>query len=143
MAEDRQHSQDRGIGGRLMAGGGVKDPGKNRLRLFTAPVHWRRKRLSVLLSPSLRAEHGVKSLPVRSGDIVVVRRGEWMLQEGKVLRVDTERGLVFVDNIKQERADGREVHIPLRPENLMITKLDMDDEWRKRVIERRGYRAKV
>ncbi len=126
-----------------MAGGGVKDPGKNRLRLFTAPVHWRRKRLSVLLSPSLRAEHGVKSLPVRSGDIVVVRRGEWMLQEGKVLRVDTERGLVFVDNIKQERADGREVHIPLRPENLMITKLDMDDEWRKRVIERRGYRAKV
>ena len=126
-----------------MAGGGVKDPGKNRLRLFTAPVHWRRKRLSVLLSPSLRAEHGVKSLPVRSGDIVVVRRGEWMLQEGKVLRVDTERGLVFVDNIKQERADGREVHIPLRPENLMITKLDMDDEWRKRIIERRGYRAKV
>ncbi|RJS88884.1 50S ribosomal protein L24 [Candidatus Bathyarchaeota archaeon] len=126
-----------------MAGGGVKDPGKNRLRLFTAPVHRRRKRLSVLLSPSLRAEHGVKSLPVRSGDTVVVRRGEWMLQEGKVLRVDTERGLVFVDNIKQERADGREVHIPLRPENLMITKLDMDDEWRKRIIERRGYRAKV
>lgn len=125
-----------------MSGRRVKDPGKNRARRFTAPNHRRRKILAAILSPSLRGEHGVKSLPIRSGDTVVVRRGAWALQEGRVSRVDTKRGWVFVENIKRERADGRETLIPIRPENLLITKLELDDEWRKRIIERRGYGAK-
>ncbi|MFB0543518.1 MAG: 50S ribosomal protein L24 [Candidatus Bathyarchaeia archaeon] len=124
-----------------MSGRRVKDPGKNRAGLFTAPNHRRRKALAAILSPSLRGEYGVKSLPIRSGDTVVVRRGAWALQEGRVSRVDTKRAWVFVENIKRERADGRESLIPIRPENLMITKLDLDDEWRKRIIERRGYGA--
>lgn len=125
-----------------MLGRRVKAPGKNRVKLFTAPNHRRQKSLATILSPSLRGEHGIKSLPVRRGDTVMVRRGEWALQEGRVLRVDTKGAWVFVENIKRERADGRETQIPLRPENLMITRLDLDDEWRKRIIERRGYGAK-
>lgn len=124
-----------------MSGGGVKDPGKNRARIFKAPNHRRQKFLAAVLSPNLRGEYGTKSLPVRSGDTVVVRRGDWALQEGRVLRVDTKSVRVFVENIKRERADGREVIIPLRPENLMITKLNLDDEWRRRIIGRRGYGA--
>lgn len=112
------------------------------MKLFEAPNHRRQKTLAAILSPSLRGEHGVKSLPIRSGDTVAVRRGEWALQEGRVLRVDTKRAWVFVENIKRERADGREVNIPIRPENLMITKLNLDDEWRKKIIERRGYGAR-
>jgi len=121
----------------------VKDPGKNRMKMFTAPSHRRQKALAAILSPSLRGEYGARSIPIRSGDIVVVRRGERALQEGRVLRVDVRRASVFVENVKRERADGREVLIPLRPENLMITKLDMDDKWRKKIIERRGYEGKV
>lgn len=121
----------------------VKDPGKNRMRLFRAPSHRRQKALTTILSPDLRGEYGVRSLPVRSGDTVVVRRGERVLQEGRVLRVDVRRANVFVDNVKRERADGREVLIRLRPENLMITKLDMDDKWRKKIIQRRGYEGRV
>jgi len=121
----------------------VKDPGKNRLRLFTAPNHRRQKGLAAVLSPSLQGEYGIRSLPVRRGDTVVVRRGDRALQEGKVSRVDTKRTKVFVDNIKRERADGREVLIPLRPENIMITKLDLDDKWRKKIIERRGYEGNI
>lgn len=127
----------------MVAGGGIKDPGKNRLRLFMAPNHMRQKVLAVVLSPNLKGEYGIRSLPIRRGDTVVVRRGDRTLQEGKVSRVDTKRVRVFVENIKRERADGREVLIPLRPENLMITKLDLDDKWRKKIIERRGYEGNV
>ena len=69
----------------------------------------------------------------------MVRRGDWALQEGKVSRVDKERARIFVENIKREKADGREILIPIRPENLMITRLELNDEWRKRIVERRGY----
>jgi len=117
----------------------VKDSGKNRARLAKLGNSARQKNLSVILSPSLKGEHGVKALPVRNGDTVVVRRGEWTLQEGKVSRVNTSNKKVFVENIKREGADGKESLIPLCPENLMITKLNLDDKWRKKIIERLGF----
>jgi large subunit ribosomal protein L24 len=127
----------------LVSEGAVKDPGKNRMRLFTSPNHRRQKVLAAVLSPNLKGEYGIRSLPIRRGDTVVVRRGDRTLQEGKVSRVDPKRSRVFVENIKRERADGREVLIPLRPESLTITKLELDDKWRKKILERRGYEGNI
>jgi len=38
--------------------------------------------------------------------------------------------------------DGSTVQIPVRPENVMITRLNMDDDRRKRILERRGFESK-
>lgn len=46
---------------------------KNRKRHFTAPSHIRRKIMSAPLSKELRKKYGVRSIPVRKDDEVMVR----------------------------------------------------------------------
>ncbi len=120
-----------------------RKPSTVRKRWFNAPLHRRRKFLSAPLSPELRAEYGTRSLPVRKGDTVVVLKGDWKMKEGKVTRVDTKRMRIYIEGLTRERMDGSTVPIPIRPWNVMITKLDLSDPWRKRILERRGYAAKV
>lgn len=59
------------------------------------------------------------------------------------MRVDSGSSVVFVENIKREGADGKETLVSLRAENVMITKLDLDDKMRKKIMERRGYSETV
>jgi ribosomal protein uL24 len=44
--------------------------------------------------------------------------------------------------VTKARLDGSTVQIPIRPENVMITKLKMDDDMRKRILERRAFSSK-
>ncbi|RJS87060.1 50S ribosomal protein L24 [Candidatus Bathyarchaeota archaeon] len=120
-----------------------RKPSTVRKRWFNAPLHRRRKYLSAPLSPELRAEYGTRSLPVRKGDTVVILKGDWKMKEGKVTRVDTKRMRIYIEGLTRERMDGSTVPIPIRPWNVMITRLDLSDPWRKRILERRGYAAKV
>ena len=120
-----------------------RKPSTVRKRWFNAPPHRRRKYLSAPLSPELRAEYGTRSLPVRRGDTVVILKGDWKMKEGKVTRIDTKRMRIYIEGLTRERMDGSTVPIPIRPWNVMITKLDLSDPWRKRILERRGYAAKV
>jgi len=120
-----------------------RKPSTVRKRWFNAPLHRRRKYLSAPLSPELRAEYGTRSLPVRRGDTVVILKGDWKMKEGKVTRIDTKRMRIYIEGLTRERMDGSTVPIPIRPWNVMITKLDLSDPWRKRILERRGYAAKV
>lgn len=126
-----------------MSGRPSRDSGQNRVRSSRAKGPERHRRLSAILSPALKSQFGVKSMVIRKGDTVVVRRGDWTLQEGRVMRVDSGSSAVFVENIKREGADGKEVLAPLRAENLMITKLDLDDKMRKKIMQRRGYSETV
>ncbi|MEM4738276.1 MAG: 50S ribosomal protein L24, partial [Acidilobaceae archaeon] len=57
-------------------------PRKQRLALFTAPLHTRQKLMSAPLSPELREKYGVKNLPVRKGDKVRIMRGDFKGHEG-------------------------------------------------------------
>ena len=120
-----------------------RKPSTVRKRWFNAPLHRRRKYLSAPLSPELRAEYGTRSLPVRRGDTVVILKGDWKMKEGKVTRIDTKRMRIYIEGLTRERMDGSTVPIPIRPWNVMITRLDLSDPWRKRMLERRGYAAKV
>lgn len=122
--------------------GGVTKPGKSRKRRFSAPHHVRRKYMSAPLSPALRAQHGVRSMPVRRDDTVVITKGDRKMTEGRVIRVDVARGRLFVEGVTRQRLDGTNVQIPVRAENVMITRLNLDDEWRRKVLERRGYESK-
>lgn len=125
-----------------MKKGGITKPGKNRKRRFNAPHHVRRKFLSAPLSPSLKTQYGTRSMPVISDDTVTITKGDRRLTEGKVLRVDMKRIKIYVEGVTRTRMDGSTAQIPIRPENVMITRLNLDDAKRREILDRRGYEAK-
>lgn len=121
---------------------GVRTPRKSRKLRYTAPNHIRRKFLSSPLSPVLKAQHGARSMPVRRDDTVTITKGDRKLTEGKILRVDSRRGKIYIEGVTRSRMDGSTVQIPIRPENVMITRLALDDARRQAILSRRGYEAK-
>ena len=125
-----------------MVKNGVVKPSKARKMRYKAPNHVRRKFLSAPLSPSLKTQHGTKTMPVIKDDTVTITKGDRKLTEGKVIRVDTKEGRVYIEGVTRTRLDGSTVQIPVRTENVMITKLKMDDDMRKRMLERRAFSSK-
>jgi len=114
-----------------------KQPRKQRKFLYNAPLHIRNKLMTAPLSPDLRIKYGVKKLPVRKGDTVVVTRGDYKDLEGKVVKVDLKKYRIHIEGVTREKTDGSTVYYPVHPSNVMITKLDLSDKWRKKIIERK------
>jgi len=113
-------------------------PSKQRKRLFQAPYHIRGKILSAHLSSELRSTYNTRSLPVRTGDTVKVLRGDYKGVEGKVMRVDRKKYRIFIEGITREKADGTTILVPIHPSNVEIIRLNLDDKFRKKILERRG-----
>ncbi len=111
-------------------------PRKQRKRLYNAPLHKLPKLMSAHLSPELREKYGRRSFPVRVGDRVKIMRGEFKGVEGKVTKVDRERQMVYVENVTTKKADGTTVQRPIHVSNVMITELNLDDEYRKQALLR-------
>jgi large subunit ribosomal protein L26e len=97
--------------------------------------------MSSNLSKELQARHGVRSMPIRKDDEVMVTRGMYKSREGKVLTVYRKKYVVHVERIQREKANGASVPVGLQASNLVITKLKMDKD-RKAILERKG-RAKL
>jgi large subunit ribosomal protein L24 len=115
----------------------VKDPRKQRKRLYTAPAHLRHKLMAAPLSPELISSKGAKALPVRKGDTVRVMRGDHAGFEGKVSRVDLKRYRIFLEGLTREKVDGTNIFVSLHPSKVMIKNLKLDDKWRKAIVERK------
>lgn len=113
-------------------------PSKHRKALYTMPLHLRHKLLTAPLSKELREKHRVKRLPVRVGDVVRVVRGGWTGHEGKVVRVNLKRSRILIEGVQVKKADGTPVYYPIHPSKVVIVKLNLDDPWRRGIIERRG-----
>jgi len=113
-------------------------PSKQRKMLYQAPLHKRGKMFSATLSDSLKEKYGVNNLPVRSGDTVRILRGDFKGLEGKVSRVDRKKYRIFVEGITREKVDGTTVLVPIHPSKVMITNLNLDDKWRKKILNRKG-----
>ncbi len=118
-------------------------PSKQRKMLFQAPDHIRYKHFAAPLSPELRNSYGTRSLPVRRGDTVRVLRGDHKGFEGKVARVDRKKFKIYVEGLTREKVDGSTVFVPIHPSKVMITKLNLDDKWRKKILERRKKAKEV
>mgnify|MGYP001626198533 CR=1 FL=1 len=122
----------------------TSQPRKVRKRqVYRAPLHVKSKQLVAPLSDELRRELGVKRLRVRTNDTVLIVRGSFKGHEGRVVKVDVKKGRIYVEGVTRVRSDGREVHIPIHPSKVVITKLDLSDELRKRIIERRKAGVKI
>lgn len=113
----------------------VTKPTKQRKRLFQAPAHIRHKLLASHLSPELRGSHIVKSFPVRTGDTVRVMRGDHKGFEGKISRVDLKSYRIYVEGLTREKVDGTTIFVPVHPSKVIVTHLNLDDKWRKEILE--------
>lgn len=112
-------------------------PRVQRRQLYTMPLHLRHKLFNAPLSRELREKYGVKRLPVRVGDVVIIMRGDFAGVEGKVVKVDLKRVRIFVEGVQIKKADGTPVYYPIHPSKVMIVKLDLSDKYRVKIIERR------
>lgn len=111
-----------------------KSPGKQRKKIFESPIHANKNRLKCRLDEFLQEQYGLRSLVVKTGDLVKIMRGQFRDTEGKVIRVDYKDVQVFLDSATVTKADGKEVNIPIHPSNIKLVKLEMNDE-RKQLIE--------
>lgn len=113
-------------------------PTKQRKRLYQASVSERYRRFSAPLSSKLKESHGTNSVPIRKGDTVMIMRGDRRNTEGKVTQIDTQKYRIFVEGANREKVDGTSIPVPVHPSKVMITRLNLDDKWRKKILERKG-----
>src|SRR5580700_1678692 len=111
-------------------------PRRQRKAVFTADHQERRRRMAVPLSRELRTRYGRRSLPVRKGDTVRVLAGSYSTvgEERRVARVDREHYRLTLDNVTTKTADAKLKPLPIRPSHLVLTKLNLSDAWRRRVL---------
>ncbi len=115
----------------------VKNPGKQRKKLFNAPAHLRHKLMAAPLSHELAASRGAKTLPVRKGDTVRIQRGDNKGFEGKVSRVDTKAFRIYIEGLTREKVDGTNIFLPTHPSKVQIRNLNLEDNWRKDILSRK------
>jgi len=110
---------------------------KSRKAHFGAPSSVRRVIMSAPLSKELREKHGVRSIPIRKDDEIMVVRGSNKGREGKVTSVYRLKYCVHVNGIVREKSNGQSVPIPLAPSKVVVTKLKLDKD-REQILERKS-----
>jgi large subunit ribosomal protein L24 len=112
-----------------------RQPRKQRTETERASLHERHSQVRATLSDDLREEYGQRSVRVNAGDTVEVMRGDYAGEEAEVLAVDLKDGVVHVEDVTMEKADGEEVPVPLDASNLRVTALDLEDPRREARLE--------
>jgi large subunit ribosomal protein L24 len=112
-----------------------KQPHKQRNQTERAPLHQRGTQVHATLSAELREEYDTRRTRVNAGDTVEIMRGDHAGTEGEVLGVDLTDGVIHVEEVTIETADGEEVPRPLDASNVCITDLDLSDSRREERLE--------
>jgi len=107
-------------------------PRKQRKYLANAPIHIKRKMLSINLAKDLRKKYGMRNIPAKKGDLVKIMRGKFKKKQGKITEVNIKFGKIYIEGILAKKRDGSSVKVPLKASNLQIIELNMDT---KRGIE--------
>jgi len=116
---------------------------KQRKKMFNLPWNLAIKLMSAPLSKELQARLNIKSIPVRVNDTVKIVSGGFKGRSGKVTRIDVKRRLVFVEGITGKAQKGKTKLVGIHVANLMITKLDLSDKYRKLILQRKGVSAEL
>lgn len=107
-----------------------KQPRKQRKYVAKAPLHIKKKFVGVNLSKDLRKKHGKRNLPIIKGDVVKIKRGKFKGKQGKVLSVKLKMQKITIEGIQVKKLDGSKVNVNLRPSNLQIIELNLEDKKR-------------
>ncbi len=97
--------------------------------LYT-PKHVRDATIHSTLADNLREEYGKRSVRVIKGDNVRVMRGEYNGIEGKIEKVNTQRGTLAIEGIQREKVRGGNVKVQIHASNVKIIGLNLDDKTR-------------
>jgi len=110
---------------------------KQRKARANAPLHKKRRMVVAHLDVPLMKEYNVRSLTVRKGDTVKIIRGhkDFKSGEAKVASVDMKNMKIIIENITVPKADGTQKPKPIDPSDVVITKLDLSDPWRKEKLD--------
>ncbi len=93
------------------------------------------KLLRAHLSSELREKYKRRSFRVRRNDIVRIMRGSYKGYEGKVIKVDSKRGYVYIEGLTRKSMRGKPVMIPIHASKVMIVQLDLNDKYRVEKLE--------
>lgn len=115
-----------------------KQPRKQRKYRFNAPFFAKRKLLSAHLSKELRKRYSRRSFPIRKGDIIIIRSGEFRGKSGAITSVDYKRLRVDIEGIYRTKKDGSKVPVHFFPSRLQVKELVLDDKKRKEALERKN-----
>ncbi|MBC7114760.1 MAG: large subunit ribosomal protein [Archaeoglobi archaeon] len=115
-----------------------KQPRKQRKAYYKAPLHRRQKFVRATLSRELRRKYGRRNAQIRKGDTVRIMRGAFRGHEGKVLSVDLKKCRITVDGVTIQKADGTSVPLPIHPSNVMIVKLNLEEDKKREEVLMRG-----
>lgn len=112
--------------------------GKQRKARANAPLHKKRRMVSAHLDSALMKEYNVRSIAVRKGDTVRVIRGDkdFKASEAKVASVDLKSLKLIIENVTVPKADGTQKPKPVDPSNVLLTRLELSDPWRKEKLDR-------
>jgi large subunit ribosomal protein L24 len=112
-----------------------RQPRRQRLAQFEAGLAERRRRMALPLSRDLRKRYGRRSLPVRKGDTVRILSGSYEGREERVAKVDRRGYSVTLDNITGKAADAKLKPLAVQLTHLVLTRLNLADPWRRRVLK--------
>lgn len=116
---------------------GSTKPRKQRKYRAQAPLHTKKKLVSVHLNKDLIKKYGKRNVSVRVGDKVKVLRGQFKKKEGKVERVNKKTYKIYITGIELIKKDGSKILQGIDPSSLMITELNLDDKIRKTKLEKK------
>ncbi|MDP7520749.1 MAG: 50S ribosomal protein L24, partial [Candidatus Pacearchaeota archaeon] len=102
-----------------------KQPRKQRKYLANAPLHIKKKFISVNLSRELRKKYPKRNIPVKKGDVVKVMRGKFKKKQGKVIEVKLKLSKIIIEGIQVKKQDGSKVNVRLQPSNLQLIELNL------------------
>ena len=124
-----------------------KQPRKQRLARYNAPLHRRRVEMSAPVDNALRLKQEAnnvfypRSMPVRVGDRVIIVRGEGRVKSGaktghKIAKIDRRKRKIYLENHTYFKSDGTELQRPIDPSNVVIINPDWTDLKRRKILDR-------
>jgi len=110
-------------------------PRKQRKALHKGPLHAKKRVMRAHVADDLMEKYDVWSVRVHKGDTVKIMRGGYAGHTAKVTNVDTKRSVIFIEKVTSVKSDGKETARPIHPSNVLVTKLDLTDPFRKKKLE--------
>ena len=112
-----------------------KQPRKQRKSLYIAPLHKKRKAIAAHMADDLMLKYRRRTFPVIRGDTVKIMRGEFKGHVGKVRSIYTGKGQLEIEGVIITKVDGKKVPRPVHASNVLLTKLNLADPWRRQKLE--------
>jgi large subunit ribosomal protein L24 len=104
-------------------------------RMSRLPKHILDGRICSSLADDLRKQYDRRSARVVKGDTVKVMRGEYTGIEGKVEKVNTERGTLAIEGVQREKIRGGNVKVQIHASDVTIMSFNLQDTYRQTKLQ--------